>query len=79
MTFYRQLIVLHITPSMFGKFWCMLRGSRVEASTKNIPYWFIEGQTHFGMTGSTKRSLASMYRYGMFSIQSQALPPSIHE
>ena len=30
-------------------FRCMLGGSHAEVWIKNIRYWFIEGQTHFGM------------------------------
>lgn len=36
-----NLVVLHTTPAMFGKFWGMLGGC-VEAGTKNILYRFIE-------------------------------------
>jgi hypothetical protein len=37
--------------------WCM-RGCSVEVWTKNILYWFMKGQTHFGMPRGAKMSLA---------------------
>ena len=42
---------------MLSKFLCMVGGSG-EASVKNILYWFIENQPHFGMPRGVEMSLA---------------------
>ena len=46
MAFGQELVILHTTPSIFGKV-AMLRVS-VEIRAKNILYRFVEGQTCFG-------------------------------
>ena len=44
MTFGRELVDLHTTPSMFARFQCMPVVS-MEVRMKNILYGFIEGQS----------------------------------
>jgi hypothetical protein len=34
-----------------------MRGGSVEVGTKNILYWFMKGQTHFGMPRGAKEHL----------------------
>ena len=45
---------------------------------KNILYWFIEGQTHFGMPRGAKIGLVLNERNGLLFIQIQTLPSSGH-
>ena len=52
-----ELVILHAKPSVFIKFLGRHEGC-VEVWTKNILYWFIEGQTHFGMSRGANLSLA---------------------
>ena len=52
MTFGRELVVLLTKPFMFNKslvhVWRSCGGLKGQRPSKNILYWFIEGQTHFG-------------------------------
>ena len=57
MTFGQELVSLHTTPSVFGKFAVHDRGS-VDIWTNNILYRFIEGQTHIGMPRGANMDLA---------------------
>jgi hypothetical protein len=62
MTLGCDLVGLHTTPSMFGRFWCMFGGSG-GIRMKNILcqlilHWLIEGQTQFAMLRGAKMSLA---------------------
>jgi hypothetical protein len=50
------LFCLQILPCLVN-FWCM-RGGSVEVWIKDILYWFMEDQTHFGMSRGAKMSLA---------------------
>ena len=59
-------------------FWCMCGGS-VEVWTKSILYWFIKGQTHFGMPVGAKMNWPKMYQIRMVFIYIQTLPPSMHD
>ena len=52
-----ELVVLHTTSSMFGKFPVHTSGG-VDVWTKNIQCRFIEGQTHFGIPEVAKLSSA---------------------
>ena len=45
---------------------------------KNILYWFIEGQTHFGMPRGAKIGWSSMKGTRLLFIQIQTLPSSGH-
>lgn len=48
-----ELVVLHTTPSMFGKLPVHALGG-VDTWTRNFQCRFIEGQTHFGIPGGAK-------------------------
>jgi hypothetical protein len=49
----------------------------VEVCTKDILYWFIQNQTHFGMPRGAKLTLALNKLYRLLFIQIQTLPPSM--
>ena len=78
MTFAQELVVLHATPSMFGKFSvCMLRGIG-QVWTKNIIYNSLKVQLILACQGGAKMSPAlDEPKYVLF-IQIQKLPLSMH-
>jgi hypothetical protein len=45
---------------------------------KNILYWFIEGQTYFGMSRGAKLRLALNIRNRLLFIQIQPVPLRLH-
>ena len=49
----------------------------MEVCTKDILYWFIQNQTHFGMPRDAKLTLALNKLYRLLFIQIQTLPTSM--
>ena len=56
MTLGLELVVLHTTPSIIGKF--LVHAWRSCGGLKNILYQFIKDQTHVGMPRGPKMSMA---------------------
>ena len=77
MTFGRELVVLHVRPSMLGNFWCMVAGS-LEVWTKKILYWFIDSQTRSSIPRGAKMSLVLNQLNRLLFIQILTVPQTMH-